>query len=179
MQPGGGYKTGAVAQEEDLCRRIPQLYSSLYYAQTDGLYPFGPPTCRTQTDPQKYSDVLYTKDLLLGRMSSDDGFAILPQSQQVPCSIISAAAPNRGKREREVYDLDLMYKTIEAVFRVPQVEEAGTVTTLILGAWGCGAFSCDPVEISKLFAQALSRGRLGELYQEVHFAILSANPEEI
>merc|ERR1719393_764078 len=40
---GGGYKKGAIAQEEDLCRQIPTLYSSLYNAQQkDKLYPFGP-----------------------------------------------------------------------------------------------------------------------------------------
>jgi len=175
QQPGGGYKTGAVAQEEDLCRRMPQLYSSLWAAQTERMYPFGPCTYISPSEPSRYSDVLYTKDVWLGRQSSNEGFAVLPADRQVPCSIVSAAAPNGGKQE--VSDPDLLYKTVEAIFRVPKLLEP-EVNTLVLGAWGCGAFLCSPVEMSTLFVKALTIGGLGDLYEEIHFAILSASPDD-
>lgn len=43
--------------------------------------------------------------------------------------------------------------------------------TLILGAWGCGAFGCNPQHVSDLFARAVVNEGLGNLYKEIHFAI--------
>lgn len=169
-QVGGGYKTGATAQEEDLCRRVPSLYTSLYNAKAAGHYPFGPCTCTSRNPryPERYSDVLYTMGLAVLRGSEDTGYNFLRRNEQTPLSIVTAAAPNVNFA-KELYDKELMYRTIANIFVAPVLEEPA-VNTLILGAWGCGAFGCDPKDISELFATALSDG-LGRLYSEVHFAI--------
>lgn len=135
---GGGYKTGARAQEEDLCRRIPNLYTTLFNASKDGMYPFGPCTCTSPSDPAKYSDVLYTPDVVVARFGEDDMYQFLPTSQQAKVSILTAAAPNVNFAS-EVYDINLMYKTIKAIFIGPKYIDPHT-TILVLGAWGCGAF---------------------------------------
>lgn len=165
---GGGYKNGATAQEEDLCRRIPSLYTTLNNAKRDGLYPFGPCTCSNPRSPAKYSEVLYTKGLVIARASEADGFALLGSGAQVTVSLVTAAAPNVNFA-KEVYDLDLMYETVKSIFIAPVLEEPA-INTLVLGAWGCGAFGGDPVQISDLFTRAITDG-LGRLYSEVHFAI--------
>mmetsp|Transcript_121208 Transcript_121208/g.258724 ORF Transcript_121208/g.258724 Transcript_121208/m.258724 type:complete len:365 (+) Transcript_121208:73-1167(+) len=166
---GGGYKNGALAQEEDLCRRLPNLYTSLYNAKRDGLYPFGPSTCRSADRPEKYSDVLFTSGVVVARLGEDDDFKLLEPEEQVRASIVTAAAPNVNFA-KEIYDLDLMYNTVRAAFIVPKLKAPAT-TTLILGAWGCGAFGGDPHQISELFAKALVQDSLGQLYRDVHFAI--------
>jgi len=165
---GGGYKNGAVAQEEDLCRRCPTLYTSLNKAQRDGFYPFGPPTCHSPERPEKYCTVLFTPDVVLARGGEDQGFALWPESEQVKFGMVTAAAPN--VKGREVYDLSLMYNSIKSVFVAPVLANERT-NTLILGAWGCGVFGCDPKDVSELFAQAIKRDRLGRLYSHIHFAI--------
>mmetsp|Transcript_31122 Transcript_31122/g.58380 ORF Transcript_31122/g.58380 Transcript_31122/m.58380 type:complete len:297 (-) Transcript_31122:92-982(-) len=166
---GGGYLNGASAQEEDLCRRIPLLYSSLRGATKEGHYPFGPPTCTSADRPEKYCDVLYTANLVVGRDSSENGFRILSRKEQVTVSLVAAAAPNINF-EKDVNDEGLVYKAMMTIFAAPHLVE-GDVNTLILGAWGCGAFGGDPIKIASLFVQALLKDNLGQGYKEVHFAI--------
>lgn len=168
---GGGYKTGATAQEEDLCRQIPNLWPSLKQAQDDGLYPFGPPTHVSPGNPGKYSDVLYTDGLVVARTGSLDGYELLPADKCAAVSLVTGAAPNINFAN-DVYDLELMYETVKTVFIAPllQARKAGEIT-LVLGAWGCGAFGCHPKDIADLFVRALTQDRLGRLYREVHFAI--------
>jgi len=168
---GGGYKNGATAQEEDLCRRIPTLYSTLLQAQKAGLYPFGPPTCWSGCKPEQYADVLYTSSVVVAREGEQGGFALLSEYRQVRVSLVSAAAPN-VKFKSEVSNPDLIYRAIQSIFIAPVMIEPH-VNTLVLGAWGCGAFGGDPAQISDLFAQALVDDTLGQLYREVHFAIPS------
>merc|ERR1719346_355651 len=49
------------------------------------------------------------------------------------------------------------------------------VDTIVLGAWGCGAFGNDPQIMASLFAQVLQEEPLRQLYREVHFAIPPGN----
>jgi uncharacterized protein (TIGR02452 family) len=95
---------------------------------------------------------------------------LLPSREQVLCSLVTAAAPN--VKSNEVFDKELLYKAVQAIFIAPVANDP-KVNTLILGAWGCGVFGCDPQQISELFAQAIKRDRLGELYDVIHFAIPS------
>jgi len=169
VRPGSGYKTGAGAQEEDLCRRISSLYSSLQAAKKDGHYPFGPSTCETIDTPGRYSDVLFTTDLVVARSSERDGYSLLPEHEQArDVSLVIAAAPNISFTD-EIYDHRLMYKTVTSIFTAPLLLKPGT-GVLVLGPWGCGSFGNDPHEISNLFAEAIAGDELGQLYEEVHFA---------
>jgi len=174
---GGGYKNGAIAQEEDLCRRCPNLFTSLLGAKKAGFYPFGPGA----RDPGRYSDVLFTPDIMLARGSEDDGFPRWPEQEQVKCSIVTAAAPNLNREMRgggDVKDVVKMYNAIKAILIAPVLLNP-RINTLVLGAWGCGVFRCDPVEMSDLFAQALVlKDRLGRFYDNIHFAIPSFSAED-
>lgn len=166
---GGGYKNGATAQEEDLCRQFPTLYPTLYNAHREGLYPFGPCTCKNPSQPAKYCDVLYTSNLILARGGLEDGYPLLEERSQLEVSMVAAAAPNI-RFAREISDPELIYKTMASIFIAPKSVEP-EVNTLILGAWGCGAFGGDPKEIAELFVRALISDNYGQLYQEIHFAI--------
>lgn len=168
---GGGYKNGAIAQEEDLCRRMPTLYTSLYNAKREGLYPFGPCTCNSPSLPAKYSDVLWTPEVCIGRANESFGYQLLEKHQQVHVSLVAAAAPNlKFADPPEPYDKTLMQNSVKAILLAPLIHQRDT-STIILGAWGCGAFGCDPTDIAELFVNALVTERLGRLYEEVHFAI--------
>lgn len=168
---GGGYLHGAQAQEEDLCRQFPALYTSLTRAKDHGgAYPFGPCTCRDVRDPQHYASVLFTPRLVPRRGSRAEGFRILEDHEAADnVALVSAAAPNR--RANQIFDNELVLQAMRTILVAPRLQEDSRVDTLVLGAWGCGAFGCDASQVARLFAKVLMEERLGRLYREVHFAI--------
>jgi uncharacterized protein (TIGR02452 family) len=174
---GGGYKTGATAQEEDLCRRCPNLYTSLFQASRDGLYPFGPCTYAGPDRPGKYCDVLFTKGVVVARASREEGYRLLGPRQQASISMVTAAAPNVNFAN-EVYDLALMRQAVKAIFIAPAIQEP-ELRVLVLGAWGCGAFGGKPEEIAPLFVKAITDDHLGNLYDQIHFAIPGADGVDV
>lgn len=86
------------------------------------------------------------------------------------CSMLTAPAVNAGAvpehRRREIGRV--MGERIE---RVLAIAAAHGHDTLVLGAWGCGAFKNDPEEIAELFQRALD-GPFRGVFALVHFAVL-------
>ena len=92
---GGGYLNGAKAQEEDLCRKIPELYTSLLHSKKE-CYPFGPSTS------YGYSRVLFTRNMLIKR---DKNLKYIKNHNKWRnVSVVSAAAPNIGYKNED-YDV--------------------------------------------------------------------------
>eukprot|EP00927_Polykrikos_kofoidii_P059998 TRINITY_DN55080_c0_g1_i1.p1 TRINITY_DN55080_c0_g1~~TRINITY_DN55080_c0_g1_i1.p1 ORF type:complete len:379 (+),score=46.33 TRINITY_DN55080_c0_g1_i1:76-1212(+) len=175
---GGGYKNGATAQEEDLCRRMPSLYTSLNNARREGFYPFGPSTCRTPADPCKYSDVLWTPDVVIARADETSGYAWLPDHDQVSACLVAAAAPNiLFARPPEINDVEMLCNTIRTILVTPRLMRP-EINTIVLGAWGCGAFGGDPAVMSQLFFRVLFQENYRQLYKEIHFAIPCFSKED-
>ena len=120
--PGGGYCNGAKAQEEDLCRTIPGLYASLRKAQ----YPFPSDT------------VLITPDIEIMRYG--ETYNLLPSDDVHKVNVASVAAQNLN---HERFDEPCVRRTLENMYCAIKSYLPST-DTLILGAWGCGAFKNNP-----------------------------------
>ena len=155
ITPGGGFLNGALAQEETLCR-------------SSGLY-------ATLLDDPMYA---YHKGRFDSRMASD--WAIL--SPNVPffrtddgtfedtpwlASVLTCAAPQADYAEDGQVDA-LMRRRIP---RILDIMAAYGYTDIILGAWGCGAFGCDPTSIAKIFLDTL-RDQFDCKFRTVIFAIV-------
>ena len=158
--PGGGYLTGAIAQEEDLCRRIPELYTSLLYSskKKHSCYSFGACT------KSRYSSILLTPNMLIKR-DKDLTFINNPEKWK-SVSVISAAAPNI--RSNQYYNHIKMKETVDNIFNTACYYNNDKI--LILGAWGCGAFGNDPTGIANLFKNAILKG-MASNYIAIYFAI--------
>lgn len=151
---GGGYKKGAIAQEEDLCRVIPQLYPSLCGIK----YPFGD------------DSVLITPNVNI--MRNNRNYKLFHKFKYHNVSIVSAAAPNLRFEE---FDEKRIIRTLQNIY-ISTKKILPDTDTLILGAWGCGAYYNDPSVISKIMNKI--NLDYGGLYRMIIFTVppgLNAN----
>ena len=159
IHPGGGFRSGARAQEEVLCRS-----SALYQTIVDDrMYK----EHRQRSRPDSTDWAIYSPDVPVFR--TDDGTAL---ERPWLLSFITCAAPfapTIGQPEAA----DLLQKRIRRVLAIAQ---AYGHFALVLGAWGCGAFSNDPHRTAADFRQALEDD-FGGAFSDIVFAITDWSPE--
>jgi uncharacterized protein (TIGR02452 family) len=157
--PGGGFRTGARAQEEDIARSS-ALHACLetapeYYRHH-----------RTMSDP-RYSDrVIYSPGVPVFR---DGALQLLERPYRT--ALVTAAAPNLRALLANRPELA---PTVPAVLRdraarVLAVAAAHGHRKLVLGAWGCGVFGNDPSMVASAFAEGLDEV---DAFDHVVFAVL-------
>jgi uncharacterized protein (TIGR02452 family) len=157
--PGGGFLTGAQAQEESVARSS-ALYPCLraagdFYAHH-----------RASSD-LAYSDrVIYSPRVPVIR---DDSGALL--ARPYPVSFLTAAAPNLAaiRRNQPERAADVPAVLARRARRVLRVAAAGGHRRLVLGAWGCGVFGNDPGTVAGILRDALTTD---PHFDEVVFAVL-------
>ena len=82
--------------------------------------------------------------------------------------VISCAAPNCNRVPISKMDKvdEAIKERLKACFIIPFLKGCRTI---VLGAWGCGAFRNDPVLIARTFNALISR--YGGLYDNIIFAM--------
>lgn len=159
VEPGGGVLNGARAQEEVLCRSSALLRT----LEGDPMY-----DAHREGPPYESSDwVILSPDVPVFRR--DDGLS-LPQPWST--SFVTCAAPY-APRVGQPRSGDLLERRIR---RLLAVAHAYAFDTLVLGAWGCGAFGNDPVRTARDFRAALE-GDFDGAFRQVTFAITDWSPE--
>lgn len=157
--PGGGFLTGAQAQEESIARAsalYPCLRTAFAFYEHHRAHP-----------ELVYSDrVIHSPAVPVFR---DDKGAFL--AEPYPASFLTAAAPNRSAiaRSQPEHLPDLPVILRRRAGRVLAVAAAHGHRTLVLGAWGCGVFGNDPAVVADAFAQALDAS---PWFDRVVFAVL-------
>lgn len=163
--PGGGFLSGAQAQEESLARSS-ALYAS--QLQANAFYE------RHRRAPS----LLYSDAMILSPhcpvFRSDDG-DLLPTP---PCvCFITAAAPNAGaiaaQRPSELPHIDAtLHRRAEAVLALAA---AHGYRHLILGAWGCGVFRNDPAKVAATFTRLLRSNDWSHRFERVRFSVYDSS----
>lgn len=145
--PGGGVVRGSTAQEECLCR-CSYLYFCLNSPDMwDGFY-----TPHKQArNPLHNDDIIYTPEVTVFKSDTNNP-ALLPENEWYKVNVITCAAPNLrampsnqhntgdGKKAAKISDkemLEIHEKRLRCILDVAVSEGNDTV---ILGAFGCGAF---------------------------------------
>lgn len=166
--PGGGFLSGATAQEECLAR-----CSTLYKCQTKFQSEFYDEHRKGTNEATRlclYSScMIYTPGVPVFRNSDLD---LLPHPY--PVSIITSPAVNMSTAERAGVSWNVAEQAmIQRAKRVLQVFSAHGHRHIVLGAWGCGVFKNPPADIAKMFSRMLSPGGEFEgVFEEVVFSVL-------
>ncbi len=173
VNPGGGVRRGARAQEEDLCRRSSLLLS-----------------LESQLAKQYYE---YNKSL--NTYLGSDAIILTPNveiikevdgsmfDESIIVSVMTCAAPmithgKEGLTEEEYQEM--FYRRICGMLKCAAY---WGYQVLVLGAFGCGAFGNDAKLVSDLFYKALKEfnfdGMMAkDFFRRIDFAVLDKTPEQ-
>ncbi|MCU0748322.1 MAG: TIGR02452 family protein [Akkermansiaceae bacterium] len=166
--PGGGFLTGAQAQEEALAR-------------SSGLYD----CLLTQPDyyelNRKNRSCLYLDLAIVSPcvpfIRNDEGTLL---EEPIIATVITSPAPNAGAVTANEPDavsriVPTLKRRAEMVLRMAVTHG---VQNLVLGAWGCGVFRNDPVAVANAFEQLLKpEGDYHGRFQRVVFAVYTSERE--
>lgn len=161
--PGGGYRSGAQAQEESLARAS-ALVACL--EQVPAFYDFH----HRQNHPIYSDQVVCSPGVPVFR---DDDGRLLPEPY--PVTFLTVAAPNAGALQQRGWQGDLESALQQRAERVLAVSAAHRYSRLVLGAWGCGVFRNDPSTVAGVFAQLLNT-QFAAAFAQVTFAIYDPQP---
>ena len=180
----GGYDSGAGAQEESLCR-VSTLSQSLYQYFDPSL------RCVREAEVEPRGNAypldinfggVYSPNVTFFRYGSTEGFEF--RKNPFRCGVITVAALNFRENTRYVNE-ELKYKAagggftpegdaiqmnkIRTIFRIALVNGHDS---LVLGAFGCGAFRLPPEAVAEQFYRALDEPEFTCRFRVVVFAIL-------
>ena len=157
--PGGGFFRGATAQEESLCR-----CSALYWTLV--------------------GDPMYLHHACHFEVESTDWGIVSPQvpficndsgtffDNPILIDIVTSAAPYAPKvgkpRSRELLR--------DRIQRILHIAAGQRYTSLVLGAWGCGAFGNDPIQTAEDFKAAIVNN-FNRQFTDIVFAIADWSPQ--
>jgi uncharacterized protein (TIGR02452 family) len=173
--PGGGVLHGSSAQEESLCR-CSTLYPTLDQRRFWDAY-YHP---HRAAGDVRYTDAcIYTPDVVVFK-SDDDYPELLPESEWFEVDVVTCAAPNlwhsfsRARNPladtaQTVDDEELYRIHVSRGRRICEVAAAHGVDTLVLGAFGCGAFRNNPQVVARAYRAVLEE--MGPYFERVEFAI--------
>ena len=172
VNPGGGVRSGAKAQEEDLCRRS-TLLVSLESGEAKAYYRYN-----RSLNTYMGSDAVMIHPQV--EILKDENGGMLPET--VIVAVMTCAAPmlrfGLEGMTQEQYE-KLMYDRITGMLKVAAYLG---YKHLILGAFGCGAFRNDARVVSDLFYKALidfdfDGMKEKDMFSGIDFAVLSRSKE--
>ena len=180
FHPGGGVVKGASAQEECLCRTS-TLYPLLYRNSLREFYNYH----KNKNTPKASDSLIYTEGVVICK--TDEEFPKrLPKEDWVTVDVITIAAPDLRDKSNQyapvvgggtyMNDAELFGYHVKRAIHMLTVAAYKGADTLVLGAFGCGAFQNNPEVVARAYKIALAE--FPEVFDRVVFAVL-CNPGQI
>jgi uncharacterized protein (TIGR02452 family) len=171
QNPGGGVLNGSGAQEENLFRRT-NLFVSLYqYASYANEY--GIKKSEYSYPLDRSTGGIYTKNATVFRGAEKNGYCLL--SKPFKMSFVTVAAlthPELIKKNNLYYLIDkLIEPAKEKIRTILRIAGKYKHDSLVLGAFGCGAFANPPNHIAELFKEVFFENEFLGTFKYVVFSI--------
>ena len=161
---------GADAQEECLCR-CSGLFLNLKAMEDSFYLPH-----KKAFSPLANDDLIYTPEVLVFKT---DAWVpkLLPESEWYAVDVITCAAPvlAKGFFKGSLSNEELFGIHERRLGRILDAAMAEHVESIVLGAFGCGAFCNDPNVVANAFKHVLAR--CGHAFKNIEFAIYSSDYE--
>jgi len=178
--PGGGVTKGSSAQEENIFRRS-NIFMSLYQFHSIGEN-YGVKQ-REERYPLDYNfGGIYTPHVTIFKGGSDTRYTLLEEPFEVAVVSVSAVKnPTLHNGKLEPWVIDTTKSKIRQIFDIA-IENGHD--SLVLSAFGCGAYKTPPTEMARLFKEVIDSKKYKRAFKAIHFAIInlpstngSHNPE--
>ena len=158
----GGAPWSAGAQEESICR-ISTLYPCLYAKKKDFYEKHHAEFVSGKIGDMGSDDLIYIPDVTVFK-TDESAPKLKEEATWFNTDVIACAAPVLDLNYDKQYYKALMTKRIKRILDVAAKEK---VEALILGAFGCGAFSNPPDVVSDIFASLIRNYN----FETVEFAV--------
>lgn len=162
--PGGGYKSGACAMEEDICRRSGLAYAiDRVHGKVRNFYTL------------KSSELLYNPDVPVFRRGRDQRYAYMDRAVNV--SMITSAAIDLNPRHKanSYYhnnDKAFQAETERRIYSQLSVAADQKNDAVVLTAFGCGAFRNNPETVAKIYKKVIDTHFQG-VFKKITFAVIN------
>ncbi len=159
--PGGGFLAGSTAQEEMLCR-CSTLYKSLSSDSARELYDYN----RSHHGPDCSDYVIISPHVAVFR---DVDYSLL--DEPLYTAVLTSAAPNRYVEEKSLSEEQIRKIFERKIENILALAAHNRYETIVLGAWGCGAFGNDAHDVAQYFYQKLVVEKYDRFFRRVIFSI--------
>ena len=164
IHPGGGWSNGSLAQEECLFLR-----STYDMSLSD---PLGLDPLRTWKYPIPKYGGIYSPEVLVFRDNEKNDYEIWKYKDCIFLDFVAVAAIRNPRLVHgRLNDPDVKTTTIK-IQTILRISALYGHTSVLLGAFGCGAFGNPPEHIAEIFKTVLLSDEFKGRFENVDFAII-------
>ncbi|MCR5121928.1 MAG: TIGR02452 family protein [Ruminococcus sp.] len=158
---GGGFKLGANAQEEALCR-CSTLYASISSSKAAEMYRYN----NTHLSAVESDYMLLSPEVCVFR-DTESGLLKEP----FRAAVITVPAPNKRGAAMLAGEKKIAAAMTRRIRIMLRIAAKNKFRSLVLGAWGCGAFGNQPENVAQYFKTVIIGEEYGKCFDEICFAI--------
>lgn len=168
--PGGGVRKGSRAQEENICRRT-NLFESIFRFIDTLAKEYGLPLEKKRYPLPVNHGAIYSPAITVFRESDEERYEFLDTPFNIDVITIAALKnpPLDSKKHLNDWAKSITKEKIRTMLNLAIYWENDSI---VLGAFGCGAFGNPPEDVAQLFKEVLEEPEYCDKLEKIVFAVL-------